>query len=303
MSALARARSPPALQATFPVGHRRSEHQRARHALRLAGKERNQFATAGRTSRQSVLACRRRAGKDRAIRSSAVRRKGHPSIMDSAAEWTGCKLCFPIASTGALDGIRVLDFSRVLAGPWCTQTLGDLGADVLKIERPAGTTSGWDDTRGWGPPFLRDGEGATPPSRPTTSAPTATSARWRSTSARGRPGLIASWRSGPTCWSRTSRSATWHATARRRLAGGAQPELVYCSITGYGRRALANAPATTRDPGHGRADERHRRARRRPGGGPQKVGVAVADLFTGMYATVAILAALRHAEATGGASR
>ncbi|RZU00547.1 CaiB/BaiF CoA transferase family protein [Rivibacter subsaxonicus] len=205
---------------------------------------------------------------------------------------------------GALDGIRVLDLSRVLAGPWCTQTLGDLGADVLKIERPAGADHpGGDDTRGWGPPFLRDAEGQD----------TAESAYYLGAN-RNKRSLAVDL--GAPAGQALIRELALRADvlvenfkvgdmARHGLdyasLAALNPRLVYCSITGYGQtgpyRERAGYDYAVQGLGGlmsvtGERDDR-------PGGGPQKVGVAVADLFTGLYATVAILAALRHAEATG----
>ena len=197
----------------------------------------------------------------------------------------------------SLDGIRVLDLSRVLAGPWCTQTLADLGADVIKIERPG---SG-DDTRTWGPPFLQDGEG-------------------RDTEAAYYLGANRNKRS-VTCDIATPagqalvRELAAHCDvfvenfkvgdmARYGLdfdsIRAVNPRIVYCSITGFGQtgpyRERAGYDYAIQGMGGlmsitGERDDL--------GGGPQKVGVAVADLFTGMYSTVAILAALRHAERTG----
>jgi crotonobetainyl-CoA:carnitine CoA-transferase CaiB-like acyl-CoA transferase len=198
----------------------------------------------------------------------------------------------------ALQGIRVLDLSRVLAGPWCTQTLADLGADVIKIERPG---SG-DDTRGWGPPFLKDGEGRD----------TAEAAYYLGTNRNKR---------SVTCdIAKPEGQALIRALARHcqvfvenfKVGDMARygldyaalkeinPSLVYCSITGFGQtgpyRERAGYDYAIQGMGGlmsitGERDDL--------GGGPQKVGVAVADLFTGMYATVAVLAALRHAERTG----
>jgi len=199
----------------------------------------------------------------------------------------------PAASRpAALAGIKVLDLSRVLAGPWATQLLADLGADVVKVERPVAG----DDTRHWGPPFLKDTAG-----NDTREA------------------------SYFTACNRNKRSITvdmahpeGQALLRRMAAeadvvvenfkvGGLQqygldydslkalnPRLIYCSITGFGQdgpyaeragydlmvQAMCGLMSIT-----GHADNE-------PGGGPLKVGVAVIDVFTGLYASNAIIAAL-----------
>ena len=198
----------------------------------------------------------------------------------------------------SLDGIRVLDLSRVLAGPWCTQTLADLGADVIKIERPG---SG-DDTRGWGPPFLQDAQGQD-----------SAEAAYYLGANRNKRSL--------TCdiarpeGQQLIRELVKHCDvfienfkvgdmARYGLdyasLSALNPRLVYCSVTGFGQtgpyRERAGYDYAVQGMGGlmsitGERDDL--------GGGPQKVGVAVTDLFTGMYATVAILAALRHAERSG----
>ncbi|MBC7602860.1 MAG: CoA transferase, partial [Ramlibacter sp.] len=198
----------------------------------------------------------------------------------------------------SLDGIRVLDLSRVLAGPWCTQTLADLGADVIKVERPGAG----DDTRSWGPPFLRGNDGAD----------TAEAAYYLGANRNKR---------SITCdIARAEGQALIRELVRHcqvfienfKVGDMARygldwaslreinPQLVYCSVTGFGQtgpyaeragydyaiQGMGGLMSVT-----GERDDL--------GGGPQKVGVAAADLFTGMYATVAILAALRHAERTG----
>ena len=192
---------------------------------------------------------------------------------------------------GPLTGVRVLDLSRVLAGPWASQTLGDLGADVIKIEKPGAG----DDTRGWGPPFLDDGSHdaayftCANRNKASVAIDIATEA-----------GAALVRRLVPHC----------HVLVENFKVGGLRkygldydsvralnPALVYASITGFGQ----TGPDADK-PGYdfmiqaqgglmsitGEAD-----------GAPTKVGVAVADLFTGLYATIGILAALRKAEATG----
>ncbi|MCW5635353.1 MAG: CoA transferase [Rubrivivax sp.] len=210
----------------------------------------------------------------------------------------------PTSSPGALDGVRVLDLSRVLAGPWCTQTLADLGAEVIKVERPRSERHpGGDDTRGWGPPFLKDAQG-----RDTAEAAYYLGANRNKRSVcidiAAADGQALVRRLAARCDVlvenyKVGDMARYGLDAASLL--GVNPRLVYCSITGYGQtgpyRERAGYDYAVQGAGGlmsvtGERDDL-------PGGGPQKVGVAVADLFTGMYATVAILAALRHRDATG----
>ena len=205
---------------------------------------------------------------------------------------------------GALHGVRILDLSRVLAGPWCTQTLADLGAEVIKVERPRSDKHpGGDDTRGWGPPFLKDAAG-----NDTAEAAYFLGANRNKRSIAvdiARPeGQALIRRMAARCDVlvenyKVGDMARYGLDAASLTA--ASPRLVYCSITGYGQtgpyRERAGYDYAAQGAGGlmsvtGERDDL-------PGGGPQKVGVAVADLFTGMYATVAILAALRHRDTSG----
>ena len=205
------------------------------------------------------------------------------------------------SSAGALAGIKVLDLSRVLAGPWCTQVLADLGADVVKVERPGMG----DDTRQWGPPFLKDAEG-----NDTTQASyfTACNRNKRSVT------IDMATPEGQALIKQMALQAD--IVVENFKVGGLKqygldheslralnPRLIYCSVTGFGQdgpyaeragydlmvQAMTGMMSIT-----GRADTE-------PGGGPLRVGVAVIDLFTGMYASNAILAALhvRDNAATG----
>ena len=200
---------------------------------------------------------------------------------------------------GALTGLRVLDLSRILAGPWASQILGDLGAEVIKVENP----EGGDDTRHWGPPYMNDAEGQ----------PTGESAYF----------LCANRNKQSVCIDMKSPEGQ---TRLRELAGhcdvvienfkvgGAarygldyeslsaiNPRLVYCSITGFGQtgplasrpgydflvQAMGGLMSITGAPGS------------EPGAGPQKVGVALTDIMTGLYAVIGIQAALTERERSG----
>lgn len=193
---------------------------------------------------------------------------------------------------GALAGIKVLDLSRVLAGPWCTQVLADLGADVVKVERPGVG----DDTRHWGPPFLKDAQG-----NDTSQASyfTACNRNKRSVT------IDMATPDGQALIRQMAQQAD--IVVENFKVGGLRqygldheslralnPRLIYCSVTGFGQngpyaeragydlmvQAMTGLMSIT-----GRADDA-------PGGGPLRVGVAVIDLFTGLYASNAILAAL-----------
>ncbi|MBC7444194.1 MAG: CoA transferase, partial [Polaromonas sp.] len=198
----------------------------------------------------------------------------------------------------SLQGIRILDLSRVLAGPWCTQTLADLGADVIKIERPG---SG-DDTRTWGPPFLKNDDGVE-----THEAAYYLGANRNKRSVTcdiARPAGQALIRELVLHCDVFVENFKVGDMARYGLDYASlkalNPRLIYCSVTGFGQ----NGPYAERA-GYDYAIQGMgglmsvTGERDDLGGGPQKVGVAVADLMTGMYATVGILAALRHAEKTG----
>lgn len=198
-----------------------------------------------------------------------------------------------------LGGIRVLDLTRVLAGPWATQNLADFGAEVIKVERPGQG----DDTRRWGPPFLKDPQG-----RDTRDA------AYYLACNRGKKSLtldIAHPEGQAIARALALKSDVLVENfkvgdlARYGLdyesLARANSRLVYCSITGFGQtgpykdrpgydfmvQGLGGLMSVT-----GERDDL-------PGGGPQKVGVAVSDLFTGMYATSAILAALLHRASSG----
>lgn len=198
----------------------------------------------------------------------------------------------------SLHGIRVLDLSRVLAGPWCTQTLADLGADVIKIERPG---SG-DDTRNWGPPFLADDDG-----KETQEAAYYLGANRNKRSVTcdiSRPEGQALIRAlVPHCQVFVENFKVGD-MARYGLDYASlkalNPALVYCSVTGFGQQGPYAERAGYDYAIQGMGGLMSVTGERDDlGGGPQKVGVAVADLMTGMYATVGILAALRHAERMG----
>ena len=190
-----------------------------------------------------------------------------------------------------LDGIKVIELARILAGPWAGQTLADLGAEVIKVEAPEG-----DDTRRWGPPFItRDGD---------------TSAAYFHAANRGKKSVTADFRTAEGRETVRRLAADADVLIENFKVGGlakygldydslhkVNPKLIYCSITGFGQtgpyahragydfiiQGMAGLMSVTGA----------------PDGQPQKVGIAVADIFTGVYSATAILAALVQRGRTG----
>jgi len=200
---------------------------------------------------------------------------------------------------GPLSHIRVLDLSRIMAGPWASQLLADLGADVIKVER----TGVGDDTRAWGPPFLKD-----------TAGNETREAGYYLAVNRGKRSITLDLDKpeGQQVVKELAKRSdivleNFKVGTLRRFGldydslKAVNPKIIYCSITGFGQdgprrdhaaydfmiQAMGGLMSVT-----GEADGK-------PGGGPQKVGVPVTDIMTGMYATVAVLAALARRNETG----
>lgn len=202
-------------------------------------------------------------------------------------------------SDKALSNLRILDLSRILAGPWCTQNLADMGAEVIKVERPIAG----DDTRSWGPPWLPNKDGSI-----------SSDSSYYSAANRGKKSLTVDFtkEAGKKLILDLAKISdvfieNFKVGNLKRYGldyesiKNVNPAIIYCSITGFGQ----DGPYAHR-PGYdfvfqgmggmmsvtGERDDLQ-------GGGPQKVGIALADIITGMYATIAILAAVNHRRNTG----
>ncbi|MFO1319299.1 MAG: CaiB/BaiF CoA-transferase family protein [Burkholderiales bacterium] len=200
---------------------------------------------------------------------------------------------------GALSHLRVLDLSRILAGPWATQILADLGAEVIKVERPRVG----DDTRGWGPPYLKD----------TAGHPTTDSAYYLCTN-RNKKSITLDFTQpeGQTLVRELAKQAD--IVVENFKVGGLkqygldyeslreiQPRLIYCSVTGFGQTGpyAERAGYDFLIQGMGGLMSVTGRPDGEPGAGPMKVGVALTDIMTGLYSSTAILAALAYRDRTG----
>ncbi|TRO13333.1 CoA transferase [Ectopseudomonas mendocina] len=201
--------------------------------------------------------------------------------------------------SGALSHIRVLDLSRVLAGPWCGQILGDLGAEVIKVERP-GTG---DDTRHWGPPYIKDAEGND-----------SREAAYFQSANRNKQSLTLDFTQPEGQRLVRELVAQCDVVLENFKVGGLaaygldyeslaaiNPRLIYCSITGFGQTGpyAKRAGYDFMIQGLGGLMSLTGRPEGEEGAGPVKVGVALTDILTGLYATVGVLAALNQREQSG----
>lgn len=202
-------------------------------------------------------------------------------------------------SPGALAGLKVLDLSRVLAGPWCSQLLADLGADVVKVERP----DVGDDTRSWGPPWLIGPDG-----RPTGEAAYFLAANRNKRSvtidlanAEGQALVKALAEQADVLIENFKTGGLEQYGLDYRSLSGVNPRLIYCSITGFGQTGpYAERPGYDfLIQGMGGLMSLTGRPDHEPGAGPLKVGVALTDIMTGMYSAVAILAAIQRRSTSG----
>jgi len=198
-----------------------------------------------------------------------------------------------LSATKPLAGLRVLELARVLAGPWAGQTLADLGAHIIKVERP----EGGDDTRAWGPPFIADDDGPG-------------SAAYFHATNRGKKSVAIDYENPQGREAARALALKADVIIENFKVGGlakygldyeairsANPGVIYCSITGFGQSG-PYAPRAGYDfivQGMGGIMD----LTGAPEGEPQKIGVAFADIFTGVYATIGILAALNRRNATG----
>ena len=200
---------------------------------------------------------------------------------------------------GALSHIRVLDLTRVLAGPWCAQTLADFGADVIKIERPGAG----DDTRHWGPPYLK-----TPDGEDTHEAAYYLAANRNKRSVTVDIATAEGQRIVRALAAQSDVVLENYKAGQLKKYGldyeslcEVKPDIVYCSVTGFGQTgpyaSRAGYDFIVQGIGGFMSITGERDAL--PGGGPQKAGVAIADLMTGMYSTIAVLTALAHRDRTG----
>jgi formyl-CoA transferase len=203
------------------------------------------------------------------------------------------------STMGALSHIRVLDLTRVLAGPWCAQTLADFGADVIKVERPGAG----DDTRHWGPPYLKDANGAD-----TAEAAYYLAANRNKRSVTVDIATPEGQRIVRELAAQSDVVLENYKVGQLKKYGldyeslrAVKPDLVYCSVTGFGQTGpyahRAGYDFIVQGIGGFMSITGERDSE--PGGGPQKAGVAIADLATGLYATIAVLAALAHRDRTG----